>query len=66
VALTCVSETAATHLLHLTQLFDLTDGKRVAEKSRCTKAKFEKKHWVCQEESVDAEGVLEMKPIKLQ
>jgi hypothetical protein len=65
IAITCINETAATHLLHRTQLFSLAGGKVVAEKSRCTKPKFLKDHWVCQEESVDAEGELELKPTVL-
>ena len=66
VALTCVNETAATYLLHRTQLYALADGRIVAEESRCAKPTFEQDRWVCQKESVDAEGVLELKPTALR
>lgn len=65
VALTCVNESAADHLLHRTQLFTLTDGKLAAEKNRCTQPVFKDKRWVCQKESVDAEGVLKLEAITL-
>lgn len=66
VALTCANETAATHLLHRTQLYALADGRGVADESRCAKPTFEQDRWICQKESVDAEGILELKPTVLR
>ena len=65
-ALTCVNETAGTHLLHRTQLYALADGQVVAEHSRCTTPTFEQGRWVCQKESVDAEGNLKLRPTPLR
>lgn len=62
VALTCVNESAANYLLHRTQLNSLADGKLVAEENRCMKPVFSQNRWTCQEESIDADGVLELKP----
>ncbi len=62
VALTCVNETAATYLLHRTQLYSLADGQVVAKEIRCVQPSFEKDNWICLKESVDARGVLDLKP----
>jgi hypothetical protein len=59
-ALTCVTEAAADHLLHRTQFFALPDGKQVGEENRCTQPTFKDGRWLCQIESVDAEGVLRL------
>ncbi len=65
VALTCIDETAGIHMLHRTQLNALANGRIVAKESRCAKPTFKQDHWVCQKESVDAKGILELKPITL-
>jgi hypothetical protein len=61
-ALTCVSESAGTHLLHNVRLHSLADGRMVAEERRCTNAAFEPAGWSCDKESVDAEGRLRLEP----
>jgi len=60
IALTCVNESAATYLLHRTQLFSLAGGQLVAEERRCTNPLFEKERWTCKKESVDADGIMEL------
>lgn len=65
IALTCVNESAATHLLHRTQLFSLAEGQVVAEERRCTNPMFEQERWTCKKESVDADGIMELQPAVL-
>jgi len=63
VALSCVKETAGTHLLHHVYVYALKDGTLVAEESRCRTPTFAEGRWMCEKESVDADGVLELTPV---
>jgi len=65
IALTCVNESAATYLLHRTQLFSLAGGQVVAEEKRCTNPLFEQERWTCKKESIDADGIMELQPTVL-
>jgi hypothetical protein len=62
VALTCVNDTAGTYLLHKTTLDTLAEGRILAQEDRCRSPKFEQARWVCQKESVNAEGELALEP----
>ncbi|UHD16114.1 hypothetical protein [Thiocapsa bogorovii] len=65
IALTCVEESAATHLLHSTRLYALANGSIVAEAMRCTNPTIEGYGWTCEKESVNAEGDLELESFRL-
>lgn len=61
-AVSCVTETAADNLLHNTKVFKLTDGTLIDEQSRCREPEFIDDQFTCQQESVDANGKLHLKP----
>lgn len=65
-ALSCVSETAGTHLLHRIFVFELNDAHLVAQARHCRKPVYQKGHWICQRESVDADGVLSLMPFTIE
>lgn len=60
VALSCVTEIAASHLLHRTQLHSLGNGQVVAAEDSCTKPSFTEQRWLCYKESVDETGRLKL------
>jgi len=60
-ALSCVTESAADHLLHRIQVFDLDVGRAVAAYDRFRKPKFRGGVLACMGEIVDAEGGLYFK-----
>lgn len=57
-ALSCVTESAADHLLHRTQVFNLDDGQTVTAYDRCREPRFHGGVLTCMSETVDAEGDL--------
>ncbi|MDR4518166.1 MAG: hypothetical protein MRK00_12375 [Nitrosomonas sp.] len=61
-AVSCVTENAADHLLHSTSVFSLADGSLIFRQNRCREPEFAENQLTCQEETVDADGKLLLKP----
>jgi len=66
VAVSCVNATAADNLLHITRFYELPSAKLLHEHDRCRKPQIKQNSLLCQEEHIDKDGILTLKPYKYE